>query len=351
MTNRSTILIVDDEPNNVDYLQQELEGLGYATAIATNGAEALAAVKARPPDLILLDVMMPVMDGFTTCRRLKSSEETRFIPVIIMTALDAMQDRIKGIEAGADDFLTKPVNERQLLARIEASLRLKHAMDKKLGTLSRTSDLFSKFVPSAVKHLAEQNPDQSDFQKQERDVSILFLDISGYTRLSEMLPPSTLNQIVERYFSSFLDQVVDGGGDVNETVGDGFLAVFQRADGIQHAIQAVDTALGLLEVTERLNAEGNEHPIAVHLGIASGIALVGATRFEGRHGARWVFTASSREVNVAARLAGIADAGQILISPQTARRVAQTHMVASEGHRKLKNIAEELEIFRVVRRI
>ena len=111
-----------------NFLEQELEGLGYSTMNAANGAEALAMVRTSPPDLILLDVMMPVMDGFEACQILKESDETRFIPVIIMTALDAIEDRVKGIKAGADDFLTKPADERELLARIETALHLKQAL-------------------------------------------------------------------------------------------------------------------------------------------------------------------------------------------------------------------------------
>src|SRR5215468_1282128 len=102
MRSAPTVLVVDDDSNNVDYLEQELEGLGYRTISARNGEEAIAIVKSSPPDLILLDIMMPVMDGFATCRILKDSEETRFIPVIIMTALDGIEDRVKGIKAGAD---------------------------------------------------------------------------------------------------------------------------------------------------------------------------------------------------------------------------------------------------------
>src|SRR5687768_10145484 len=117
MAERSKILIVDDEPFNVDLLEQELKERGYDTVSASNGQEALAMVAAESPDLILLDVMMPIMDGFTVCRILKEQEETRLIPIVIMTALDAVEDRINGIEAGADDFLTKPVNDRELLAR------------------------------------------------------------------------------------------------------------------------------------------------------------------------------------------------------------------------------------------
>ena len=117
------ILIVDDEPLNVDYLQQELEELGYDTMSARDGQEALECVATDPPDLILLDILMPIMDGFEVCRALKGDDATRLIPIVIMTTLDGIDDRIKGIEAGADDFLTKPVNQRQLIARLQTSLR------------------------------------------------------------------------------------------------------------------------------------------------------------------------------------------------------------------------------------
>jgi DNA-binding response OmpR family regulator len=143
---RSTILIVDDEPFNVDYLEQELADLGYDTSSATNGQEALDKVAADAPDLILLDVMMPVMDGFTVCRLLKDQEETRLIPIVIMTALDAKADRITGIQAGADDFLTKPVDEEELVARIETALKLKHTVDHRMGEFSALKDQVAQFV-------------------------------------------------------------------------------------------------------------------------------------------------------------------------------------------------------------
>lgn len=145
-TGRSKILIVDDEPFNVDYLEQTLEDLGYETISAGNGQEALEKVATEVPDLILLDVMMPVLDGFTVCRILKDHEDTRLIPIIIMTALDAVEDRIQGIKAGADDFLTKPVHEEELFARIDTALKLKHTVDRKIGELRELKAHFAQFV-------------------------------------------------------------------------------------------------------------------------------------------------------------------------------------------------------------
>jgi adenylate cyclase len=267
----SKILIVDDEPLNVDYLEQELEYLGYETIIAVNGQEALQRVKNDAPDLILLDVMMPVMDGLTVCRLLKENQETRLIPIVIMTALDGIEDRIAGIKAGADDFLTKPVDDRELMARIETTLKLKHSVDRQLGELRRAKDHLAKFVPEAVRRLVISNSDAPGLtKKHERDVTALFVDISGYTKLSEQLPLTTLNAIVERYFSVFLDLICEAGGDMNETTGDGFVAIFHDSDRLKHPVTAVDTALSLLGATESLNQATDQSPLAIHMGRARG---------------------------------------------------------------------------------
>ena len=346
MSAGATILIVDDEPFNVDYLEQELEDLGYQTVSAANGQEALDLVAADPPDLILLDVMMPILDGFTTCTRLKESDDTRFIPVIIMTALDAMEDRIRGIEAGADDFLTKPVDPRELIARIQTALKLKQAMDRKLAEVSRAKDHFAKFVPEAVKRLVAENPDAPELgEKREREVTVLFLDISGYSRLSEELPADALNELVERYFSAFLDRIQEMGGDINETAGDGFMAIFQDAD---HAPRSVDAALALLQATAALNSDADQHPLQIHMGLNTGTALVGSTRFEGARGTRWTFTASGPVTNLAARLAGAAEAGQALIGADTARFLTDRYRLEDLGRKQLKNIADPVEVYRII---
>lgn len=348
MIRPSKILIVDDEPYNVDYLEQELEDFGYATVSARNGQEALEKVTDEAPDLILLDIMMPIMDGFTTCRILKGDDETRLIPIVIMTALDGIDDRIKGIEAGADDFLTKPVNQRELLARIQTALKLKHTVDRKLRELHRVNDHFAKFVPEAVKRLVSANPEAPELAKRERDVSVLFLDISGYGRLSEQLPPDVLNQLVERYFSAFLDRIHEADGDINETAGDGFMAIFQAPDVYAHPATAVDTALALLAATETLNRANSAQPLSIHMGLSSGLALVGSTRFEGIRGTRWTFTASGSVTNLASRLAATAEAGQLLVGPETVRRLGDRYHVERLSRERLKNLNEAVDIYRVL---
>src|SRR5215468_12367274 len=218
---QAKILVVDDEADNIRILEVLLLRRGYAVIKARNGVEALQQVYSEQPDIILLDVMMPIMDGFEVCKILKDNPETRLIPVVIMTARGQVEDRVKGIEAGADDFLTKPVHRDELLARIQTSLRLKQTIDGKMDTLQLMREHLAKFVPQGVQRLIETNPQTPVLEKREQDVSVLFLDVSGYSRLSETLSLTQVNDMVERYFSSFLDCIHAHGGDINETAGDG----------------------------------------------------------------------------------------------------------------------------------
>ena len=347
---QAKILVVDDETKNVKLLEALLLPRGYAVVKAYDGEEALRQVQQEQPDLILLDIMMPLLDGFEVCKRLKDREETRLIPVIIMTALGQVEDRIKGIEAGADDFLTKPVHRDELMARIRTSLRLKQTIERKVNALQGVQEYLTKFVPQSVKRLIEENPAAPTLAKREQDVSVLFVDISGYTALSERLPLDVVNRLIEQYFSVFLDRIHETEGDITATAGDGLMVVFQDRDRHIHASKAVDTALALLAATEALNQANTDYPLAIHLGLNSGIALVGATRLEGLRGTHWTFTASGPVTNLAARLAGVAQAGQIVVGPETVRRLNDRYHVVSLGRERLKNIAEAIEVYQVVGR-
>ena len=347
---QAKILVVDDEAKNVKLLEALLLPRGYEVVQASNGEEALQQVQQERPDLILLDVMMPVMDGFEACRILKENADTRLIPVVIMTALGQVEDRIKGIEAGADDFLTKPVHRDELLARIRTSLRLKQTIDGKVDRLQQAREHLAKFVPQAVQRLIEANPTMPALEKREQDVSVLFVDISGYAKLSETLLPEQVNALVERYFSSFLDCVYAYGGDLSETAGDGLMAIFPDTDPARHARNAVKTAQEILHRTATLNDQfqGTFESITVHAGINSGLALVGPTKLEGITGVRWTYTAIGPVINVAARIAGLAGEGTILVSAETARRVAEFFSTKELGKRQLKNVTEEVMVYQIL---
>ena len=342
------ILIVDDEPFNIDILEQRLEALGYETDSAANGQEALKKVAARTPDLILLDVLMPVMNGLETCRHLKGSNDTRLIPVVMMTTLDAVEDRIKGIEAGANDFLSRPVDNRELDARIATELRLTRAINERISELINVRDHYAKFVPEAVKRLIQDNPEAPELEKREQDVSVLFVDICGYSHLSETLSHNELVGLVEQYFSAYLDCIHESGGDLTSTAGDGLMAIFREPDDPgKHAAFAVETAFDLARVTKALNETSHRPPVSLHMGLNSGIAVVGSTCLEGLHGTRWTFTAYGPTTNLAARLLDVAEADELLVGPETAERVKGLYPLEDVGPKYLKNIARPVVTHRI----
>jgi DNA-binding response OmpR family regulator len=347
MSDPATILVVDDDPFNRDILVQKLEALGYRAAEARHGRDALDQAARDPPDLILLDVLMPVMNGLEACRHLKAGERTRLVPVVMMTALHAVEDRIQGFEAGADEFLTKPVDDRELQARIRAVLRAKRAVDEALRQVSQVRDHYAKFVPDVVRRLVAANPEAPELDKREQDAAFIFADISGYTTLSATMGADALSRLVERYFSAFLDRIQEAGGEISNTAGDGLLAIFHRSDPATHSAKAAETALSLMEATAELNRAGAGPEIAVHVGLSSGRAAVGSTRFEGLRGVRWVYTAEGFVANLGARLADLAKPGEILVCPETARRIGPSFRLSPLGPQPLRNIADPVEVARL----
>ncbi len=240
--------------------------------------------------------------------------------------------------------------EQKNKALNEALHNLRDSM-KRVELLEQLKGELSKFVPESVKKLLEQDPDATQLEKIEKDVSVLFLDIAGYTRLSEQMDPSKLTRLIQSYFSSFLEIIHEHHGDVNETAGDGLIVIFQSdRSTAEHALNATRSAFAIRQRVEKLNEEfvGLFQPVFLHMGINSGQVLVGATKFSSSTGARWTFTASGPVTNLASRIAGQAAEGEILVGPTTADRIKGYFVLESVGERSLKNVSETVRLYRVI---
>jgi class 3 adenylate cyclase len=222
---------------------------------------------------------------------------------------------------------------------------------QKVELLEQIKGELVKFVPESVTRFLERNPDARELEKRETDVSVLFLDVEGYTRLSEQLPAQRLNRLIQDYFSRFLEIIRANHGEVNQDAGDGLMVIFQsEGDRTRHALNAAGSALQIQAKLAELNREyqGVYPAIAIHVGINSGSALVGATKLDAAGGGRWSFTASGSTTNVAARIAAVAKGGEIMLGPETAGRVKDHHVLEDTGEHRLKNVSEPVRIFRLV---
>jgi class 3 adenylate cyclase len=239
-------------------------------------------------------------------------------------------------------------NARAYATLESVNTELKAAL-RRVELLERIRSNLSKFVPRTVQALIEQAPEAPELAKREADVSVLFVDIVGYTRLSERLDGDQVNRLVERYFGSFLDEVLKRGGDVNETAGDGLMVIFQDPDPRRHARAAVKAALGILRRTHEINTKLTDlpEPITLHVGVNSGVATVGATKMEGMAGTRWVYTASGPVTNVAARLAALGEPDTIMLGPATRSRLDSEFPVEDLGEQALRNVEQPVRVFRL----
>jgi class 3 adenylate cyclase len=225
---------------------------------------------------------------------------------------------------------------------------LKKAL-RKVEILEDVKSNLSKFVPNTVTRLIEKSPNGVIPESREQDVSVLFVDIEGYTKMCEQLDRADVNEVIEKCFSVFMDAIFANNGDVNETAGDGLMVVFLNADKTSNAVEAVRTALKIREEAARIKNEfkGLSEPLTINMGINSGPALVGAAKFESITGSRWTYTARGLVTNVAARIGAQATNGRVFLSTTTAGRVKDQFSLTPLGKFNLKNVSEEVEIFEV----
>jgi class 3 adenylate cyclase/HAMP domain-containing protein len=234
---------------------------------------------------------------------------------------------------------------------LEAAFQDLRESRQRLELLEQLKGELAKFVPESVKKLLEENPNATELEKKNVEVSVLFLDIAGYTMLSEQLEPRKLNQLVQTYFSSFLEIIQRHHGDINETAGDGLMVIFQATRAAaDHVLNATRAAFAIRQRATELNEEyGGIFPsIQLHMGINAGAALVGATKLGGAGGQRWTFTATGPTTNVAARFAGSAQAGEIVVGPAIADRIRSHFVLEALGERTFKNVSQPIKVYRVI---
>ena len=234
-------------------------------------------------------------------------------------------------------------------AELSKTLEDLKASMRKIELLESIKDSLNKFVPHAVTRAIERSPSGRMPESHSQDLSVLFLDIEGYTRLCEKLGGSEVNSIIEKHFSVFMDAIHANNGDVNETAGDGLMVLFMNEDKMTNALNAVATAQTIQEEAACISAGISSlyKPLEINIGINSGTALVGAARFDSIAGSRWTYTARGNLINVAARIGALAKGGQTLLSKATAERIKKQMDVKKMGDFTLKNVKNKVEIFRL----
>jgi class 3 adenylate cyclase/rubredoxin len=238
----------------------------------------------------------------------------------------------------------------QLASNVIKNARSHWKMSQEKLTVDRILNHLRPFVPSTVQKIVEKDPSSPDLEKKDIDVTVLFLDVAGYTRISETQTRDKVTFIIEKYFSSFLDIIYTHEGDINETAGDGLMVIFQ-GDPKDTALSAVQAALQIRNKTLEINDELKDRflPIEINMGINSGTAAVGMSRFAGSSGTRMTFTATGPVTNLAARIAAAAKNGDILLGPDTAARVIQWVKLFDRGRMNFKNVRDTVQVFSVVR--
>ncbi len=274
----------------------------------------------------LTEALLPIYDGE--------------VPVAFLDATAKKGDRIEE----NDLVLLKDLTELATNVIINARQHRKLAREKL--ALHRILEHLQPFVPATVQEIVQKNPKAPPMEKEDKDVSILFLDVEDYTLISDRLTRDSVNFIIEKYFSAFLDEIYAYAGDINETTGDGLMVIF-KGKPEENAANAVKAALGIHRKTLEINKELSSvfEPIVVNIGINSGIASVGMSRFEGTAGTRMTFTATGPATNLASRIAGAARNGDILIGLETARRLKDKFPLVNRGIMIFKNVKDPVSVF------
>jgi adenylate cyclase len=366
MNHPPRILVVDDSEESRDIIVTRLRAHGYDTSEAADGEAGLAAVSEYAPDLILLDVTMPKLDGVEVCRRLKSDSSQPFTPIIILTARADTKDVVAGLDAGADEYLTKPIDHAALLARVRSALRLKELHDRvqaqaddlakwnrrleervlqQVAEIERVGRL-KRFLSPQLAQLIVSSHDESILESHRREITVLFCDLRGFTAFAEAAEPEEVLAVLREYHAALGVLIDKFEGTVERFAGDGLLVLFNdplpcpnpRERAVQMAIEMRDEVARLATKWRHFGYE-----LGFGIGIANGFATLGCIGFEGR----FQYSATGTVANLASRLCGEAANGEILVDISVHRAIENLADVEAQRDLILKGFSRPVKAFSV----
>jgi adenylate cyclase len=359
------ILIVDDLPQNVRLLDAVLSPKGFRVATASSGEEALDVLGEEHPDLVLLDILMPGMDGYEVCRRIREDPATAFLPVIMITASGG-EEKIRAIEAGADDFVNKPFDQAELLARVRSLVRVKQYHDTienqaaelarwnreleqrvqdQIEQLERVGRL-RRFLPAQLADLIISSGDESFLNAHRREITVMCCDLRGFTAFAETAEPEDVWKTLEEYHDALGDLIARFEGTLERFTGDGLVVFFNDPIACDDApLRSVRMALVMRERVQELadSWQRRGHELAFGIGIAQGYATLGRIGFSGR----FDYASIGSVTNLAARLCAEATPWQILITQRV--NAAAEDLIVSRlvGELELRGFRQPVRAFEV----
>jgi class 3 adenylate cyclase len=360
------ILIADDNPDNLDIFRTRLAAHKYEIITATDGEAALAAAKEKQPDVILLDIMMPKMDGVEVCRHLRADPSLPFMPIIMVTAKTSSQDVVSSLEAGADEYLTKPVDHGALVARVSSMLRIKALTDtvqaqsaklaewnakleqrvnEQLGELENLSRLKRFFSPQLAEAILTGGAD-NPLASHRREVTVVFLDLRNFTAFAETSEPEEVMRVLREFHTEMGKLILEHGGTLERFTGDGMMIFFNDPVVVPDpAARALHMAVAMRERVNEMSIVWGKHgyDLSLGIGIAQGYATIGAIGFE----ERLDYGAVGAVTNLAARLCGEAKGGQILTNRKTLSQFEQLVEAEPIGEVSLKGFAKPISVYSI----
>lgn len=362
---KATVLVVDDQPQNIRLLDAVLTPRGYDVRTAASGEEALAALDGADIDLVLLDIVMPGMDGYEVCRRIRQQTETAYLPVVMVTA-SGDEQRIKALEAGADDFLTKPIDQSELLARVASLARIKRyqdtikrqaaeladwnhelesRVDSQVFQLERMGRL-RRFLSPQLAELIVDSGDETFLESHRREIVVVFCDLRGFTTFAESSEPEEVIGVLQEYHQALGDLIFRFEGTLERFTGDGLMVFFNDPvrcdDGPLRAVRmAVAMRTRVMGLAESWARQG--HDLGFGIGIAQGYATLGKIGFEGR----FDYAAIGSVTNLAARLCADAEPWQILTTERVFSAAGPSVVGEDAGDRQVKGFSRPVHAFSV----